>query len=90
MLDDIVVAAGRRGLILHPKKTKVLCNVSKRRGRAAQDHIEVQGMRIEVLPFDGEVKYLGCKLTFNESMATEIDYRITQAWKAFMTLKSAL
>ena len=90
MLGDVVIAAKKRGLQLHPDKTKILCNTSQRRGRAAQTSITVEGMNIEVVPFAGSVKYLGSILTFDEPMRAEIDHRVSMGWKKFMSPKEEL
>ena len=47
-------------------------------------------MEIEVLPYDANVRYLGCQLTFDKPMETEINNRISAAWKIFMSLCAEL
>jgi len=47
-------------------------------------------MEIEVVPFSGNVKYLGSMLTFDEPLQSEIDHRISMGWKKFMSLKEEL
>ena len=53
MLGDVVAAPKRRGLELHPDKTKILCNKSVRSGRISRPYLDVGDMRVEVLPYVG-------------------------------------
>ena len=50
----------RQGLNIHPQKPKMLTN----QGSNRQREIDVEGMRIEMLPLEGKVKYLGQMSTF--------------------------
>ena len=91
MLSDIHEIAGAVGLCLHPDKTKILTNVTKKkRGRGAHSRVTVNGMEIEILPAEESVKYLGKLLSSTAAAGLEIDHRIRQAWKAFMARKSEL
>jgi hypothetical protein len=90
MLTGVITEAGKRGLELHPDKTKILSNTVRRTGRSTAKSVDVNGLRIEVLPFDGAVKYLGRKISFNDSHKTELENRIAAAWRSFMAMKSEL
>ena len=63
MLADLTTEASSFGLNLHPDKTKVLTSATKATGRGNKSHISVNDMMIEILPIDGTMKYLGCKIT---------------------------
>ena len=84
------VAAKRRGLELHPDKTKIVCNLTKRRGRWGVSHAQVLDMKIEILLYFSSVKYLGRMITFSQGNAREIHNRIACAWKRFMSMRDEL
>ena len=86
MLSDLVVAAKKRGLELHPDKTKIMRNTSCRQITS----LRVQGMELEVLPVEGATKYLGRKISFRKNTQVEVTHRIELAWKKFMMLKTEL
>jgi hypothetical protein len=88
MLGDIITEAGKRGLELHPDKTKILSNTVRRTGRSAARYVDINGLRIEIIPRDGDVKYLGRKIGFADPNKTEIENRIAAAWHSFMSLMS--
>ena len=92
MISDLSTEAGRVGLQLHPDKTKILHN-SYTMGRACQrapSSVQIQNMRIEVLPTHETTKYLGKKVTFSEPHRTELESRLSQAWRKFHKLKQEL
>ena len=90
MLDDIVRAAKPHGLELHPNKTKILSNQTKRTGRASSHSARVQDMDIEIIPHEGSLKYLGQLISFHEPMETEIHHRTRAAWASFTSRKQEL
>ena len=90
MLEDLSARAGKDGLKLHMGKTKILSNVFDRRGVLAQSHVQVGAGRVEVLPFDGSVSYLGRKLCFQGFHDVEIQSRIAKGWGAFGKFKAVL
>ena len=87
MLGDIITEARKRGLELHPDKTKILSNTVRRTGRSAAKYADVEGLRIEILPHDGSVKYLGQKISFSDPHQIELENQIAAAWRSFMSLK---
>ena len=89
MLSDLVVAARRRGLELHPDKTKIITNATRRQ-RSGMRSMDVVGMQIEVLPSGASIKYLGKMITFDHSTREEIGNRIKNAWAKFHSLKDEL
>ena len=90
MLDDVVKAVKPHGLELHPAKTKILGNLTRRTGRSSSRTTRVQDMDIEILPHSGSLKYLGQLITFQDPMGTEIQHRTRAAWAAFTTHKDEL
>ena len=47
-------------------------------------------MKIEVLPRDGKIKYLGRQITFESAAVVELSNRIKAAWAKFMQYKHEL
>ena len=47
-------------------------------------------MKIEVLPRNGKIKYLGRQITFENGTVVELSNRIKAAWAKFMQYKSEL
>ena len=90
MLNDLHDVAGSCGLELHPDKTVILCNLSTRRGRQAIKSVQVGGRLVKVLHYADATKYLGRKLAFHNHHTTEIDNRITTAWRKFNALRDEL
>ena len=90
MLDDIVRAARPHGLELHPSKTKILSNQTRRTGRASSRSVSIQGLDIDILPHEGSVKYLGQLISFHDAMETEIHHRTRAAWASFTSHKQEL
>eukprot|EP00973_Karenia_brevis_P093120 12415722-Karenia_brevis.AAC.1 len=90
MLTDLKDAASQVGLELHPDKTKILTNASKRTGRPTNKQVQINDVSIEILAREKSTKYLGRLITFNEPQETEIDHRIRQAWAKFMKFKQEL
>ena len=90
MLSDIAAAAARRGLELHPGKTKIMTNCTRRCGRAKEGYVDIGSLRIEVMPFAASVKYLGAEITFANSTSDEVTHRIGAAWRKFMTFRDEL
>ena len=84
MTEAFAIAAKKRGLEIHPEKTKAFTNATKGRGRPQRTSLRCMGDTIEILPVDGHVKYLGRQLCFEQPTEVEVDNRISQAWKRFM------
>jgi len=91
MLTDLSIEAGKIGLQLHPDKTKILHNRIHNTLRTnALSQVRANGMDIEILPATGSTKYLGRKLSFTDPHRTELENRISYAWKRFFMLKQEL
>ena len=90
MLMDLKDEASRYGLKIHPDKTKILTNVSRRRGRDARTKVELSDEHVDILPFSGDAKYLGHKLTFDNYHSTELNNRISSTWRKFNLLRHEL
>ena len=89
-LCDLQQAAARYGLEIHPDKTKILSNVTKRRGRDARTNADINGSTVQILPYNDNTKYLGRKLTCNDYHITELNNRVASAWRKFHTLRHEL
>ena len=90
MLTQLRQQAKQYGLELHPDKTKILTNLSKRRGRDARTSVDVDGEPVSILHYHQYVKYLGRKVCFDEYHKTELDNRIASAWGKFHLLRHEL
>ena len=86
MIGDLIEEARKRGLELHDTKTKILSYV-RDKDRAGKTSVDVAGMQIVILPYDGNVKYLGKELSFDRSTAKEVENPITCAWKLSQRLR---
>jgi len=91
MIGDLCEEARQVGLTLHPGKTKILHNAHCANNRSRiPDHAHINGMDIEILNCGEHTKYLGRKLCFSDSNRSEIEHRITAAWRKFHSLKQEL
>ena len=90
MLHELSTAALAVGLELHPDKTKILHNHQQRKPRQQPEYAKVGALSVEVLPYTGKQKYLGTQLTFHCPNATEVESRISAAWKRFHAMKGEL
>ena len=90
MLTDLHNHAKRYGLEMHPDKTYILTNLSKRRGRQAATSVDVAGRTVQVLNHNETTKYLGRKLGFDNYHALELHNRISTAWRQFNALRDEL
>ena len=75
---------------LHPDKTKILTNISQRRGRNARSTVDIAGKKVDVLKYSDNTKYLGRKLTYDNYHKTEVENRIASAWRKFNVLRHEL
>ena len=93
MLNDLSAEAHKVGLQLHPDKTKILHNGyqphNKRRQRTP-NNIHINDMTIDILPTTDSTKYLGRQFTFSDPHRTELENRISRAWRTFYRLKHEL
>ena len=90
MLQDVRAAARERGLELHPDKTKILSNATLRTGRPKATSTSIDDMDIGIVPLSGAWKYLGRQISFFNTHETEIDHRISTAWKKFHVHRAEL
>jgi len=90
MLTDLHNIASQVGLQLHPDKTKILTNATKKTGRGKNDSMEVADMKVTILPLDGCVKYLGRNICMENSQEVELHNRIRAGWAKFMANRSEL
>lgn len=90
MLTDLHNFAKPYGLEMHPDKTYILTNISRRRGRQAASNVDVAGRAVQVLNYDDTTKYLGRKLGFSNYHATEVHNRINNGWRQFNALRDEL
>ena len=84
MLEQLAQEAKQCGLELHPEKTKILSNVTNKTGRNAKRQVDVDAMKIAILPYEESTKYLGRMVSFNKPDETEVENRIQAAWRAFV------
>eukprot|EP00959_Pyramimonas_sp_CCMP1952_P342740 7180188-Pyramimonas_sp.AAC.1 len=59
-----------------------MSNLTRRTGRASSRTARVQDMDIEILPYEGSLKYLGQLISFHSPMETEVHHRTRAAWAA--------
>ena len=85
MLSNLHATAARFGLALHPDKTQIMTNTTKKSGRGTSQHVLVDTMQISILPLDGRLKYFGRQLCFQESQDAEMQNRVGLAWARFMS-----
>ena len=91
MLEDLSREVANVGLNLHFGKTKILSNLQVRRGISAAKDVEVWGEKVQVLPADGIVMYLGRKVALGSNYQDEeLEHRISKAWGKFVSLKQEL
>ena len=91
MLTDLSIEAGKLGLQLHPDKTKILHNEHSTTTRQrTPTHATVNNMTVEILSPGDSTKYLGRKLSFSTPHKTEVESRISFAWRKWFLLKQEL
>ena len=90
MLHDMKIASSSCGLSLHPDKIKILSNATRRTGRTRQNHVDVDGLHIEILTLNATTKYLGRKICFENNHDVELQNRLRAAWAKFSTNKQEL
>ena len=75
---------------IHPKKTKILSNVKKRKGAESHTEISIGTQKVQILRYEEATKYLGCMFSFSQTIETELDHRINLGWKKFFAFKKQL
>jgi len=88
MLSDIITEAERVGLLVHFGKTTILHN--SRGQNIRQQHVEVAGNKVKILPSYDAADYLGSKLRLTHRMEVEVNFRMARAWAKFSTFRSEL
>ena len=88
MLSDLMAAAKKVGLEVHPEKTKIINN-GIGQGQRIQ-HTEVDGLQVEVLRREAGTMYLGRLLSSWDAHDTEINHRMRRAWAKFGAFKKEL
>eukprot|EP00973_Karenia_brevis_P001287 175634-Karenia_brevis.AAC.1 len=82
MMGDLIQAAGKVGLEIHPEKTKLLtCGTSASVGK--KSYVNAPGLQLEVLPTTSYTSYLGRHLSFNDFHAIEVKHRVAAGWGKF-------
>ena len=89
MLSIVQIEAQKCGLELHPEKTKMISSTNKN-GRPVAKHAKIGGMKIQILPLQESLKYLGCQISFGEMQDIELRHRIRGGWAKFMEHKQEL
>ena len=89
MLEQLVEETERIGLELHMGKTKVMTTETTGEGKQ-QKAMKVKGSKIEILRKEESTMYLGRLLNIVNLHDVELDHRIKQGWKKFMTQKEML
>ena len=64
--------------------------MQQRKPRVTPEYASIGSMSIEILPYTASQKYLGTQLTFHCPNITEVEARISAAWKRFHSLKQEL
>ena len=90
MLEEVYREAQACGLQLHPEKTKIITSTGRTEGRPRNRHINIGGLKIEVLTRETSIKYLGRKISFGEYHEDELASRIRAGWAKFSQHKQEL
>ena len=90
MISDLMEAAERRGLKIHPGKTKVLTNASAVATSRVPKTITANGQTYSVLNYDESTKCLGRKVCYSDPHEVEFSNRVATAWGAFTKHKREL
>ena len=88
MLEDLSVASGKVGLVLHMGETRVLTNGVGPGTRCAE--IPVHDRVVEVTPPGDSTIYLGRALSLRCPHDAELKHRISRAWAKFWVFKQEL
>ena len=89
MLIEVQKEAENCGLELHPEKTNIISSTSIN-GRQGARHANIGTMKIEILPLQSSIKYLGCQISFGEMQEMELRQRIRGGWAKFIEHKQEL
>ena len=90
MLELIYLEGKICGLQLHPDKTKIISSTNRTQGRPKSRYISIGDMRIEVLPRDSSIKYLGRQINFGTLHEDELGFRLRAGWAKFAQHKQEL
>ena len=86
MLCEFKRSTQKRGLRIHPGKTKILSNQSSN----IRKEIEIEDIKVEILTREESTTYLGQMITFQEQETTEIRNRMRAAWATFHKYRQEL
>eukprot|EP00973_Karenia_brevis_P032310 4452922-Karenia_brevis.AAC.1 len=89
MIRDLTTTVAQIGLEIHPDRSKILTN-ARPHAKSTDEHLIVDNMSIQILPHTASVKYLGKLLTFWNPQQTELDNRVSAAWRKFGCFKREL
>ena len=89
MLSSLAQASRRVGLQIHLGKTKILTNVPEAE-RVGTGYVNVGADKVDILPFEGAVMYLGRSFSFCNMHSEELRHRIARGWAKFHQFKSEL
>eukprot|EP00973_Karenia_brevis_P086751 12028777-Karenia_brevis.AAC.1 len=90
MLGHIHERSLQCGLELHPGKTKILTNATRKQGRGKERYLDINDMQIEILTLEQSARYLGIDFCFADRQQREMQNRIRAAWAKFQKHKQEL
>ena len=90
MIQDLQKSAAKRGLKIHPGKTKVLTNASAVTGARRPSDITVDAQQFAVLGYEESTKYLGRTVCYNDLHEAEFSNRVAAAWGSFTRHKQEI
>lgn len=90
MLSDLSIDAAKVALQFHPDKTQILHNTKVSTRPPIPSDVNANGMNITILTTCGTTYYIGRKWAFKDPHRTELENRISTAWRHFHMLKQKL
>ena len=90
MLKDVQCASLQCGLELHPDKTKILSNTTRKSGKGKEKTADINGLQVEILPGEKTVKYLGVLFAGRSEQKIELEHTARAAWASFQKYKHEL
>ena len=87
MLGHLARASSKFGLRIHFGKTKIMTRNTLAKGAK---HVTVENQLVDIVDEEAFEKYLGCKLSFEGGMGTELANRTAAGWAAFHKHKGEL
>ena len=89
ILRDLKRTAAKCGLELHPDKTKIFTNMSRKDGQTTSQ-ADIDGDVVAILKAEETTKYLGRKLALHDYHRAELSNRIAMGWGTFNKLRDEL